>query len=151
MPKPTASIAESQVLAAETRAGAVVTAVFVVDKHNTPLMPTKPGKAREWLQSGRAVVTAPSASVPGSVVEEERAAVLDFLAQLGDPILAEVERQGMGLRQAAETFHMSEARTIRFLERRFDEFTATTVLKLLHRVGLTARVALAKPLGSPKT
>ena len=56
MPNPSALPAKPQAPAPETRSGAAVTAVFVVDRHNAPLMPTKPGKARVWLDSGRAVV-----------------------------------------------------------------------------------------------
>ena len=41
---------------APSRSGSACTRVFVVDKHDTPLMPTSPKHAREWLTSGRAVV-----------------------------------------------------------------------------------------------
>ena len=41
---------------APRRSGSACTRVFVVDKHETPLMPTSPKHARVWLTSGRAVV-----------------------------------------------------------------------------------------------
>ena len=56
MPQPAASTADAQASTPEVRGGAAVTAVFVVDKHGNPLMPTRPGKARVWLASGRAEV-----------------------------------------------------------------------------------------------
>ena len=56
MPQALTPTVDTQAPAPDIRAGAAVTAVFVVDKHGTPLMPTKPGKARVWLASGRADV-----------------------------------------------------------------------------------------------
>ena len=54
---PTAStLPVSTTSPAPSRLGSACTRVFVVDKHDTPLMPTYPRRAREWLTSGRAVV-----------------------------------------------------------------------------------------------
>ena len=55
MPK-SSTLPVSTTSPAPSRPGSACTRVFVVDKHDTPLMPTSPKRAREWLTAGRAVV-----------------------------------------------------------------------------------------------
>ena len=78
--------------------------------------------------------------------DEEDRALLACIAQIANPILVEVKRRKLTEREAAELFWMSQARTRRLLDGHFLEFSATTVLALLHRVGLrVASVLLEKP------
>lgn len=75
----------------------------------------------------------------------EDRALLACIAQIADPILVEVKRRNLTEREAAELFWMSQARTRRLLDGHFLEFSATTVLGLLHRVGFSvASVLLEK-------